>query len=114
MAIHRRQRIWIRLRNLSSENVSDLRRYLPNTEIGTNERRVRRKDNITVLLCLDESFDCDMFCQFIAKHKVPKRNYMLWISLATDQYSDGVLVPKYVLRVLCRLGCKLNFSFTKA
>jgi len=113
MALHRRQRIWIRLKDLSSENVSDLRLYLPNTEIGTNERRVKRKDKITALLCLDESFDCDKFCQFIAKCEIPKRNYMLWISLVTEQYSDGVLVPKHVLRVLCRLGCKLNFSFTK-
>ena len=85
-------------------------------KIGTNERKLKNgknKDKIVVRLCLDESFDCKKFEKFIARHKIVKGNYMVWISLATEQYSDGVLVPKHVLNILKRLDCDLNFSFTK-
>jgi hypothetical protein len=113
MAPHRRQKVSLRL-NLSSEIASDLKQYFPETKIETHVRKTKKSnDDVVVILCLDESFDCDKFEQFVIKNIVKKRNYMVWISLVTEQYSDGVLVPRHILRVLCRLGCDLNFSFTK-
>ena len=113
MSPHRNQRIWIRFKNLTPDTVSDLSKTFAKSKLGTNERRVTNKDKIVALLYLDESIDCNKLSQFIAKHKIRKRNYILWISLVTEQYSDGVLVPTYALNVLCRLNCRLNVSFTK-
>ena len=113
MKPYRQQRILIRLQNLSAEAESDLKRDFQQMEIGSKRRRVNGKDKFVVLLRIDESFDCDKMSRFLAEHKILKRNYMIRVSLVTGQYSDGVLVPKHVLRALCCLGCNLNFSFTK-
>jgi hypothetical protein len=93
--------------------MSDLKRVFSDAEVITNENRARNKNKLTALLELDTSTDCDKLCEFIVKHKIPKRDYMLRVSIVTESYSDGVLVPDYLLTLLCRLRCKLNFSFTK-
>jgi hypothetical protein len=114
MTPYRRQKISIRLENLSPEIVSDLKQYFPAKKIKAHKGKTEKNmDSFVVVLHLDKSFDCDKFERFITKNKIKKGKYMLWISLVTEQYSDGCLVPKHILRVLCRLGCDLNFSLTK-
>jgi hypothetical protein len=73
MKPHRRQKIFIRIQNLSSETISDLNRSFPNSEIRTNERKVVSKDKAVALLYLEPSFDCEKFSQFLAKRKISKK-----------------------------------------
>ena len=113
MKTYRKQKIKIRFANLSSKIVSSLKQDFAKSKITTNEQLTKNKNRVVVVLDLDDSFDCNGLCRFIAKHEIPRKNIMLWVSLVTEQYTDGVLVPKYVLHLLSRLGCGLNFSFTR-
>ena len=113
MKPHRRLKILIRFKNLSSKTLSDMKQMFPDSEIQAAKMKSARKDKMVVLLHLTQSINCDRLSQFVVRHKISKSNYMLWISLVTEQYSDGVLVPKFALNILARLNCGLNFSCTR-
>jgi len=78
----------------------------------TNEKRAKDKNKLVAVLDLDDSIDCDELYKFIVEHKIPKKSCVLWVSIVTDQYSSGILVPKYIMHLTCRIDCGLNFSFT--
>ena len=110
---HRKERIWLRFACVPPSIVSELKRDLSGAKIKTDERRVKDKNTLAVLLELDASIDCDTLCQFIERHKIPTDTYSIRVSIVTEQYMDGVLVPQFVTNLLCRLRCELSFTFTK-
>ena len=109
----RKEKINMRLADISPELLTELKSVLPHAKAKTNERRAKDKNKLVVLLELDDSIDCDVLCEFIAKHKIPKRSYKLYASVVTEGYMGGIRVPKFLVRLLCSLGCELNFSFVK-
>jgi hypothetical protein len=109
----RKEKIRLRLADMPPKLVAELKCDLPGGKIKTNERRAKDKNKLVALLELDDSIDCEKLCQFINKNKIPRSNYMLCISLLTEGYMGGVRVPEFVIYLLCRLGCELNFSFIK-
>jgi len=109
----RREKIRLRLADIPPKLVSELRCDLPGAKIKTNERRAKDKNKLVVLLELDDSIDFKKLCQFIDKNKIPKNDCLLCLSLLTEGYMGGIRVPKFVLKLLFRLGCELNFSFIK-
>lgn len=113
MKPHRREKIRIRFANLTATIVENLKREFGVKEIMTNERRAKDKNNLVALLDLNSSFDGDKLYKFIAKYGIARKNYMIRISIVTEQYSDGIRVPKKILRLMFRLDCGLIFSFTK-
>jgi hypothetical protein len=113
MKLHRRERIRIRFANLTSTIVENMKQEFGVKEIMTNERRAKNKNNLVALLDLNSSFDCDKLYKFIAQYGISRKNYMIRVSIVTEQYSDGIRVPKKILRLMCRLDCGLIFSFTK-
>ena len=49
---------------------------------------------------------------FLKKHKIPKSNYDVSISLVTEKSKDCIFVPKHVLEFLDALDCSFGFSVT--
>ena len=86
---------------------------LPDVEIQTNEGRSKEVDKYVVFLELKEAIDCEAVCKFIENNKISLENYMLRVSIVTEHEMGGILVPKFAIKLLCQLGCDLNFSFTK-
>jgi hypothetical protein len=109
----RREKIRLRIANIPPNLVSDLRHDLPRVKIKTNERRAKDENKLVVLLELDDSVDCKKLYRFIDKNKISKNNCMLCVSLLTEGYMGGVRVPKFIIELLLRLDCELNFSFIK-
>jgi hypothetical protein len=112
MKRHRRVRIKIRFAYLPLKIESQMRRAFSTSQMMSKLRREKNKETMVVLLELDDSVDCDKLCQFIDKYKIPLKNCTLRVSIVTDQYMDGVLVPEVIRNLWCRLGCDLTFTFT--
>ena len=110
MTTHRRKKIRMRFSNLSSEMVENLKLDFTDAVILKKERI---NGKFIVLLELNDAFDYDKILEFIKKWRIPKRSCTLRASIVTERYSDGILIPKNILRLACSLGCGLNFSFTK-
>ena len=62
---------------------------------------------------LDDSIDYKRLRRIIEKNGIPQDDYKLYVSLVTEGYMGGVRVPEFALKLVCRLGCELNFSFVK-
>src|SRR6185312_617941 len=98
----RRVRFYFRIQKISLAAIGDLREIFGPSAVITN-----KKQSVAVLRLNAKS--CEKLCRFIVDHRILKKNYRIGISIVTQQYSDGTLVPAYVLRLACRFGCSMSF-----
>jgi len=105
----RKETIRFRLANSTQRFLSELRRDLPMAEVITKERQGK----LILLLKLDDWEDFKSLYRIIKKNRIPSRDCKFSASLLTEGYMGGMSVPKFALKLLCRLGCELNFSFIK-
>lgn len=54
----------------------------------------------------------DDLLRFLKENKIKKSSYGIWVHLITNNDTDGVHVPAYVLRLYEKTGGNLDFSFT--
>jgi hypothetical protein len=113
MRKYRRERILIRFALVPSAVALSLRQDFAKATITAKERRGKNKGNAVIIMDLDDTVDRDKLCQFISRHKIPKKKCTLHMSLVTDQYMDGMSTPKFVISLARRIGCELQFTFTR-
>jgi len=99
--------------DVSQETVLELKNDLPGVNFKTNEFRAKDKTKLVILLELDASVDCEKVYKFIKEHQLESVGNRLCVSIVTEHYMGGVLVPKFALQLLCRLGWDVSFSYLR-
>lgn len=90
--------------NLTPESASKLKQLIPAFDVGS------RRPGVAVL-DIDESTDLTQLLDFVGSEKCPRGTYGVWVSLVTSADNGGVSLPEYVLQLIWKAGCGIDFSF---
>jgi hypothetical protein len=64
-----------------------------------------------ILLVLDEGSDLEPLYKFLEAEGLDPKTYSMWASVVSSSDHDGVTLPQYVLEIVRRTKCGVDFSF---
>jgi hypothetical protein len=93
-----------RLTHLSPESAARLRASLSNIEIQS-----RRADIVALVLRQDTYLE--PLYHFLKSEGLDPSTYSVWVSVVSSSDHDGASLPKYILDVIRKTQCGVDFSF---
>jgi hypothetical protein len=103
----RTERFSMRFMALDEQQLQALQRALPGIELKVRQSEV----GTTAVFDLSEDVDYEPLCAFLDDARIDSKNHSVWVSVVTSSDHSGVSVPDYVLRLIRRTQCGLDFSF---
>jgi hypothetical protein len=102
-----RERFKFRFLDLTESAVARLQTCLPNTDLRVNCRNT----GAVVTFIITERLDTEALCSFLNSESLDPKKYSVWVSVVSSSDHDGVALPKYVLDIIRRTECGVDFSF---
>jgi len=93
-----------RFTHLSESTASRLRANILNIELQSRKPEV-------ISLVLSESVDLEPLYKFIESENLDPKTYSVWVSVLSASDHDGVSLPAYILDLVRRTRCGVDFSF---
>ncbi len=93
-----------RFTHLSPGTASHLR-----SSISKIELQSRKPDVIS--LVLSEATNLEPLYKFLESEALDPKTYSIWVSVASSSDHDGTSLPQYILDIIRRTRCGVDFSF---
>jgi hypothetical protein len=103
-ASYHKETFSFRFTNLSAGSASRLRGSITNIAMAS-----RRSD--VIVLDLRESTDLESLYGFLRSEDLDPKTYGVWVSVVSSSDHDGVSLPEYVVELIRRTKCGVDFSF---
>jgi len=92
---------------LPSGTASRVRSSISNVELKS-----RRPD--VIFFELAEEMDLEPLYSFLDREALDPKTYSVWVSVISSSDRDGVSIPTFVLDLIRRTKCGIDFSFVAA
>ena len=106
-ATYHKETFRFRFTKLSSGAALRLRSSIVNIELESRKPEV-------ILLVLNEGSDLEPLYRFLDAEVLDPKTYSVWVSVVSSSDRDGVSLPQYVLNIVRRTRCGVDFSFVAA
>ena len=108
---YRKEKYYFRIIDLSVPELETAKEILNKYKMETGAYKNTNK--YTILLRLDvDSKKYTELINYISQHPEINGKYGIYISLVTENDSDGLTVPAYIIELLREIGGELDFSYT--
>lgn len=64
-----------------------------------------------ILLVLDGDSDLEPLYKFLDAEVLDPKTYSVWVSVVSSSDHDGLSLPEYILNIVRRTKCGIDFSF---
>jgi hypothetical protein len=103
-ATYHKETFRFRFTNLTSSVALRLRGSILHIELQSRRPEV-------ILLVLDEGSDLEPLYKFLDAEVLDPKTYGVWVSVVSSRDHDGVSLPQFILNVVRRTNCGVDFSF---
>jgi hypothetical protein len=103
-ATYHKETFRFRFTRLSSSVALRLRNSILHIELESRKPEV-------ILLVLDEGSDLEPLYKFLDAEVLEPKTYSVWVSVVSSSDHDGVSLPQYILDIVRRTKCGVDFSF---
>lgn len=93
-----------RFTKLSSDTALRLRKTITDFELESRKPEV-------ILLVLHENSNLEPLYQFLEAEALNPETYSVWVSVVSSSDQDGISLPQYILDLVRRTKCGVDFSF---
>lgn len=104
-AAFRKEKFSFRFTHLSQEASTRLQTTLP--EVAFTSKR----PDVMVWKDLRENTDFTGLYRFLQSERLDPNSYGVWIAVVSSSDHDGIAVPKYILDLIRKTDCGIDFSF---
>ena len=103
-ASYHKESFRFRFTKLSSNTALRLRNTILDIELHS------RKPDV-ILFVLDDSSNLEPLYQFLESEPLDPKTYSVWVSVVSSSDQDGISLPPYILDIIRRTKCGVDFSF---
>jgi hypothetical protein len=107
--VHRKDVFAFRFLALSPAHLNQLRQIC--ADVVSRSAR-KREGLVTGVFDLRAGVDYSWIKQFIDEHRIPERDYGLFVSISTSSDSEIVSLPQFAADIFRQVGGGIDFSFT--
>jgi hypothetical protein len=102
-----RERFKFRFLDLTESAVERLRKMLPDVNLKVHFRGT----GAVVTFLVTEDLNCEALYSFLKQEALSPRKHSVWVSVVSSSDHDGVSLPEYVLGIIRRTMCGVDFAF---
>lgn len=102
-----RERFKFRFLDLTEAAVARLRTMMKTTGLRVH----RRPSGFVVTLPITEGFAREQLFQYLLEEKLSRDSCGVWVSVLSSSDHDGLSVPEFILEIIRKTRCGLDFSF---